>query len=131
MTSPTQRSLKLARDSGWTAQIVEKYNSYAKKRIDLFDCIDIVILTGFSILGVQTTSSSNVPARSTKALESPKLKLWLKSGGRFEIWGWGKSGPRGKRKLWTLISQAFELIGDDIVITSTSPKLATSYEAID
>jgi hypothetical protein len=35
-----------------------------------------------------------------KALAQPGLAAWLQCGGRFEIHGWARRGPRGKRKLW-------------------------------
>ncbi len=126
MTSPTQRSLALIKQSGWTAQIVEHWNAYAKVRVDLFDCIDIVVLTGYSILGIQTTSDSNLSARVKKALESPKIKLWLESGGCFECWGWGKKGPKGKRKLWTLRSISFSIVENLIVAAYPTNELADS-----
>ena len=38
-TSPTQRTLKYLRDKGYTAQVVEHWNAFAKRRIDLFGVI--------------------------------------------------------------------------------------------
>jgi hypothetical protein len=45
MSSPTQRSLAECRKRGYTAQVVEKWNSHAKVRVDLFGVIDIVAIT--------------------------------------------------------------------------------------
>lgn len=103
MTSPTQRALAHCKKQGWTAQVVERWNAYAKVRIDLFGVVDLVVLDGLQgILGVQVTSGSNMAARVTKAKQEPRLRLWLAAGGRFEVWGYRKVGAKGKRKLWDL-----------------------------
>ena len=103
MTSPTQRTLAEAKKLGFTSQVVEKWNSFARRRIDLFGVIDVVaVMPGVGIVGIQTTSGSCHAARRAKALAEPRLAAWLASGGRFEIWSWGNRGERGKRKEWTL-----------------------------
>lgn len=102
--SPTQRSLKHLREQGYTAQVVERWNAWAKVRVDLFSWIDIVAIrhdrTG--VLGVQCTSDSNVAARLAKARVTNELGTWLAAGNRLVIHGWGKKGARGARKTWTL-----------------------------
>lgn len=102
--SPTQRSLKWLRDRGYHAAVVEKWNAYARIRQDLFGICDIVAIKEDQpgIMGVQTTSGSNVSARITKCMESPSLAIWLKAGNRFVIHGWAKRGARGERKLWDI-----------------------------
>lgn len=99
MPSPTQRSLAYCRQLGWQAQVVEKWNPHAKIRQDLFGCIDIVACDGENIVGIQSTSRTNVPTRVAKSLAEPKLNRWLKSGGTFQVCGWGKGGPS---KRWQL-----------------------------
>lgn len=101
MVSPTQRALQFCRDHGLTAQVVERWNPHAKVRQDLFGIIDLVVLVGSSILGVQVTSGSNHASRETKAEQEPRLREWLRCGGAFEVWSFSKRGERGKRKLWT------------------------------
>jgi len=99
--SPTQRTRAWCKSHGWHSAIVEKWNMHAKVRQDMFGFIDLVVLDGQSgPLGVQATSGDNVAARLTKAIALPELRHWLLSGARFEVWGWRKVGPRGKRKLW-------------------------------
>ena len=96
MASPTQRSLKLLRDEGYTAEVTERWNQWARVRQDLFGVIDIVaVKAGCPVLGVQTTSASNVSARIKKAKASPKLAVWLSAPARFVIHGW-KKGVRGE-----------------------------------
>lgn len=102
MSSPTVRSLNLLKKEGYIAQVVEKYNAFAHVRIDLFGFIDVVAIhkdqTG--VLGVQTTSASNMSARLTKIKANPHYLLWIKSGNKIELHGWSKKGKSGKRKLW-------------------------------
>lgn len=103
MSSPTQRALKDLRALGFQAQVVEKYNAFARIRIDLFGCIDIVaVREGVGILGVQACAAASHAARMTKAKAEPKLRLWLAAGARFEVWSYGLKGAKGKRKKYTL-----------------------------
>lgn len=110
MTSPTQRSLAHLKASGYCAQVVERFNPYAKVRIDLFGFIDIVAIRSSNIregideqiLAVQTTSRDNMNARVQKILLIPEAKIWLKAGGLIVVHGWALGGAVGKRKLWTL-----------------------------
>jgi hypothetical protein len=102
MGSPTQRSLALLRKEGYPAQVVERYNPYARVRIDLFNFIDIVGLsynTG-KIFGIQTTSQSHVSDRIKKILAIPEAKYWLQAGAKIYVHGWAKKGKAKKRKLW-------------------------------
>ena len=116
MSSPTQRSLAHARKAGHYAQVVERWVPMARKRIDLCGCIDLIVLTGSEIIGVQACAGASHSARRTKALKdpqvAPRLALWLASGGRFSIHSWAKRGARGERKLWTLREE--EITADDV-----------------
>ena len=47
-SSPTQRSLKLLRDEGYTAQVVERWNPHARVRQDLFGVIDTAAMIWWS-----------------------------------------------------------------------------------
>jgi len=99
--TPTQRTLKELRDNGWTAEVVERWNSFARIRQDLFGVIDIVaVKAGCGVMGVQATSAGNVGARVEKARAEARLKAWLAAGARFSVCGWGKRGARGERKTW-------------------------------
>jgi hypothetical protein len=67
-TSPTARTLKYLRDNGWPlVQVVERYNPFSKKRIDLFGFADVIAMgpTQGTAL-IQVTSGTNVAARITK-----------------------------------------------------------------
>lgn len=90
--SPTSRSLKLLRDSGYFAQVVERWNPHAFIRQDLFGWIDIVAVHPgvHGVLGVQTTSGSNLSARMQKAHGNAALVAWLTCGGTLQAHGWRK-----------------------------------------
>jgi hypothetical protein len=97
---PTQRTLERLRDLGHTAGVVERFQSHAGPfgiRIDLFGCIDIIALVNGQIVGVQATSYTNHSAHVKKALEQENLVKWLQCGGRFEIWSWKKTTPKGTK----------------------------------
>jgi len=104
--SPTQRALAECRKRGWTAQVVEKWVAPARRRIDLFGVIDLIVLDGQGggPLGVQITSGQHHGERITKALEEPRLKLWMQSPARFEVWSFAKRSIKlgGPRKVWKL-----------------------------
>ena len=100
MTSPTQHSLKALRDSGWLCEVVEHFNSFTKRRNDLFRYADILCVRPGETMAVQTTSAPNLSARVAKILAEPNVVTCLKAGWRIEAHGWKKCGPRGKRKTW-------------------------------
>ena len=101
-SSPTARTLALLRKEGYVAQVVERWVPQARKRVDLFGCVDVLAMraTDKGVLGVQATSASNLAARVTKALAEPRLLTWLSAGNRFLLHGWALKGKAGARKLW-------------------------------
>lgn len=101
MTSPTQRTLAFLRKIGANAKVLERYNIYAKKRQDVWGA-DILACRGRFLWAIQTTSATNHSNRVEKSLANLEVRNWLKCGIPFYIYSWGKRGPRGKRKLWTL-----------------------------
>lgn len=90
MLTPTQKSLEFYRKQLYTCQVVEHFNSFARKRIDLFGFIDIVAIkegeTG--VLGIQTTSKNNMNARILKIKREPIAKVWLLAGNKILVDGW-------------------------------------------
>lgn len=105
--TPTARSLAHLRGSGALAGVVEKWNAFARRRMDLFGFIDIIAVWGGSpgfTLGVQATTTENIGHRLTKLRDDcePSMRRWLEAGNRLVIHGWSRKGPRGKRKVWTL-----------------------------
>lgn len=88
--SPTQRALKEARKMGYIAEVTEQWNAFAKIRIDLFSCIDIIaIKPGLPILGIQATSHSNLTSRVNKCIKFGHN--WLATGhAELECWAFRK-----------------------------------------
>lgn len=118
--SPTSRSLAVCRKRGWLADVVERRLPRGFVTQDLFGFIDAVALDGRpGILGIQATgdSSGNVAARITKIATERRAAAvaWLEAGNRVQVWGWGKKGAAGKRKLWTLRVVAVELVDGQLV----------------
>ncbi len=106
-TSPTVRSLAILRKEKYKAQVVEKWLAYGNCRVDLFGFIDIVAIREgeLGVVGVQTTSQSNVLARFKKIIMIPEAFLWINTGNRILLHGWAKKGEKGKRKLWQVSSR--------------------------
>lgn len=121
MPSPTQRTLKAVRESGWTAEVVERWNPYARIRQDLFNFIDIVaIKPGEPITGIQVTASG-ASSRVKKIVEAPESRLWLLGGGRLVVHSWAIRGKKGKRKKHTCREIVFSLAPDGQVVWSDEP----------
>jgi len=100
--TPTARTLKQLRTDGWEAAVVEKWIPHIRRRVDLYGCIDILAMReGSPVLAVQATSAANVASRINKAKGEPRLRIWLRCGQRFEVWGWAKHGKAGRQKRWT------------------------------
>lgn len=108
--SPTQRTRDWLKKRGITSQIVERWNSFARIRQDLFGFCDIVALQS-RILAIQVTSGTNVSARVAKIYDEPRAREWLAAGGLIEVHGWRKCGARGKQKRWSLRRVAIEFDG--------------------
>lgn len=104
--SPTQRSLRVLREQGKIYQVVEHWNPFSRRRIDLFGIIDILAIGEWGTLGIQATAGSSHAARREKLLAHPKTATWLSHPGRsLEIWSWSKRKvvKRGKKlERWTL-----------------------------
>lgn len=123
--SPTSRTLEVLRQKSGAVQIVEKWNPFAGIRQDLFGCIDIVYCNRETrkIIGVQATSDTNHNARINKSCAEPRLVEWLKCGGEFEVWSWGKRGARGKVKKWTSRVTRISLSSENRPVAEEPPVL--------
>ena len=86
--SPTSKALKWLRESGLHPGVVEHWNAFARKRVDLWGFIDIIaIRDGDPIRYIQVTSWTNVNARIQKILTTQGDKKDPDRKKAFEILG--------------------------------------------
>lgn len=110
--TPTERSLKLLRDAGFTVQKVERWQSFFGRntggghaalgrgglRIDLFGCIDLIAIhPEHGICGIQCGAKSGHSGHRKKILSEPRARMWIASGGRLVLHSWGKIKGATKR----------------------------------
>lgn len=117
--TPTQRTLKLFRDRGYTCAVTERWNPFAKIRQDLFTFIDVLALGNGQMIGIQTTSASNHAKRREKILATPEARDWIAAGGEVLIVSWKK--PKGKRSWEAREEYLFEA---DFTLTEVKDELA-------
>lgn len=93
--SPTALTLRHLRAEGWPlVEVVEKWNSHARVRQDLFGLIDVLAVRPGETLGVQTTSLSNVSARVNKMAEHDNIGALREAGWSLHVHGWVKRSGR-------------------------------------
>lgn len=92
--TPTQLSLRHFRRQGYTVAIVERWNSHAKIRQDLFGCIDVLAVGNGETVGVQCTSYKNVASRVKKMAEAEAIGDLREAGWRLVVQGWHKPKHR-------------------------------------
>jgi len=99
---PAQLTLEALRGQGFTACIVERYNSFTHTRHDCFGYGDILAFLpdGKATWLVQACGGGEVKAHLRTALAAG-VREWTRTGGRsFMIVEWRKMGASGKRKVW-------------------------------
>lgn len=97
-TPATQLTLREMRKRGYEADVVERWDSFAKLRRDLWGVCDVLCLGDGEVVAVQTTSRSNMSSRMKKIAESPRVPAIRKAGVRLLIHGWDK-GPNGRYRV--------------------------------
>jgi aspartate/glutamate racemase len=102
--TPTQLTLRHLRANGYTAEVVEHWNSHARIRQDLFGIIDVLALCGAETVAVQTTTAANVPARIRKIVDSPNIDAMHQAGWTVRVHGWAKVKNRWVLKRDEVIS---------------------------
>lgn len=112
--TPTQRTMTALRDRGLKPWIVEKWIPAARKRLDMFNIIDIVALdiVGRKIIGVQSCGSAF--SEHVNKLTQDKVQEcadWLNAGGTLELYGWRKVKVKrgGKAMIWSPRFREFTL----------------------
>ena len=89
--TPTQRSLALLRERNWAPWVVERWIAPVKRRLDLWNVIDILCMTEGHVIGVQTTSGSNVSARVKKIRECEYFEKMKAANIQLLVHGWRKN----------------------------------------
>ena len=113
-TSPTQLSLKLMKERGYKCEITEKWNPFAKIRQDLFGFIDVLCI-GDGVVGVQTTSYSNMSARVKKIREHENFQRVHDAGIKVLVQGWHKKDNRWQMREVEVIPQNRAALSEDNV----------------
>lgn len=102
MSSPTQRTLQLLRDAGYLAAVVEKHNTFSRKKADLFGFADIIAIRPIHPMRllVQCTSGAHLAERCHKMENEPNVRLASMCG--FQVWaiGWKRYAKPIDRKFW-------------------------------
>ena len=94
-TSPTQLSLKKIREEGYAVvQVVEYWNAFARRRIDLYGFIDILAIKDGHVLAVQTTTVGNMGARIKKIANHENVGEVRKANWTIHVHGWHKPGGK-------------------------------------
>lgn len=88
MTSPTERSLAMLREQGFTAEVVERWNPHTRTRHDLFGFADIIAVRKGEILLVQTTSYSGVSSRIKKIADCEHAPVCRMANIGIHVHGW-------------------------------------------
>jgi hypothetical protein len=94
----TLRTTKHLRELGYLVATVEHYNSFTRRKHDLFGCIDLLAIGNGETLGIQVTSRSNMSARIKKIQDAEALPEMLRSKWRIIVHGWDK-GTNGRYRL--------------------------------
>lgn len=92
--SPMQLSIRLMKDEGYQTFIVEHWDAHAHCRRDLFGMFDLLALRRDRIVGVQTTSATNVSARIRKLTNHENIGIVREAGIVVEVHGWSKKENR-------------------------------------
>ena len=100
----TQRTLNLLRKQGYFPWIVEKFNGFSGRRTDLFNIIDILVLTPKRVIGVQSTGVDFSGHKKKLLIDEQRNTIhWLSTKGNdLFIIGWRKTKLKrlGKRFIY-------------------------------
>jgi hypothetical protein len=90
LASQNARTIALYESKGYKCDIVESYNSFSRRKKDLFGIFDIVAIGNGETLGIQLTSKSNMSSRIKKITNSDFFTEIVRSGWRIIVIGWYK-----------------------------------------
>jgi len=87
--------MALFESKGYKCEVVESYNSFTKRKKDMFGILDMVAIGNEETVGIQMTSKSNMSSRIKKIQESDYFVELLRSKWRIIVIGWFKK-PNGR-----------------------------------
>lgn len=92
--SPVSRTKRELRKQEISCDVVERFNQYAGPygiRQDFCGIFDIIAFSPEQgIIGIQCGGQSGHSGHLKKILANEESVKWLKSGGKIELWSWGK-----------------------------------------
>lgn len=94
----TSRSKVLLAERGYQVALVEHYNSFTKRKHDLYGCIDLLAIGHGETIAVQVTSKANLSTRRHKIEEAEAYPEMLRSGWKVVLHGWFKDKNRWQLK---------------------------------
>ena len=101
-----QRTTQVLRKQGKLYAIVQHWNPHAKVRQDLLRIIDVLVLDGKKLRGIQCCGSDLQPhIRKITQEYREQARQWLMAAGTtLEIWSWRKLKKKrgGKARVWKL-----------------------------
>jgi hypothetical protein len=113
--TPTARTLQELRGDGYTPAVVEAWIPRLNVRRDLFGVGDVLaVRPGDPPLLVQCTTGDHHAHRVVKAKTEIRLRAWLGSGSRFEVWSWTRRDEH-----WEV--RKTPLVMDDVDVTAIEP----------
>jgi hypothetical protein len=96
--SLTARSTAHLRDLGYMVATVEHYNSFTRRKHDLWGCIDLLCIGNGETVAVQVTSKPHLSNRRHKIEEAEAYPEMIRSGWRIVLHGWYKEKNRWQLK---------------------------------
>jgi hypothetical protein len=93
----TARSKALYVSHGYQVALVEHYNSFTKRKHDLWGCIDLLAIGHGETVAIQVTSKGHLSERH-KIEEAEAYPEMLRSGWRVVLHGWFKESNRWQLK---------------------------------
>ena len=110
-TLSLQRSKQELEKQGYSVWIVERWNQWSHKRLDLFNMADLVAIREDrkGVLAIQACGE-DCQEHIRKMMDNVYVKVWLKAENPFFIWSWRKlKEGREKRAFYKLREIEFML----------------------
>jgi hypothetical protein len=93
-------------------------DKYKNPRRDVFGIFDIIAMRpDQGIFAIQATDAQDTYKHRAKMLKGNTLQMWIESGGRAQIWQWGR-GLKGTRPVCTLGVLEAKIIDGQVTFVS-------------